>query len=201
MVLNYDAGEWDVAVIGAGARRDRSCAGQRPAGMPDSRVYHQYGRSRQLPLPTLRLAVQRKAIWCGRIDALGGEMGRTADAATIQSRMLNLGKGPAVHSLRAQIDRREYSKIMKHTLEQQPGLQLKQAEILDLYPSEEGKWKVITRMQAEYTAKAVILATGTFLGGRIYVGEVSYDSGPDGLFPSSFLSEPLRKLGLRLRRF
>ena len=98
------------------------------------------------------------------IDALGGEMGRTADAATIQSRMLNLGKGPAVHSLRAQIDRREYSKIMKHTLEQQPGLQLKQAEILDLYPSEEGKWKVITRMQAEYTAKAVILATGHLFG-------------------------------------
>ena len=135
------------------------------------------------------------------IDALGGEMGKTADACTLQSRMLNLGKGPAVHSLRAQIDRREYSKMMKHKLEIQPNLQLKQGEIVDLYRNEDGTWQAVTRMGAGYTGKTVILATGTYLSGRIYVGEVSYDSGPDGLFPAAFLTEPLKKLGLHLRRF
>ena len=135
------------------------------------------------------------------IDALGGEMGRTADAAFLQSRMLNLGKGPAVHSLRMQIDRREYGKIMKHKLETQPGLQLKQAEIVDLTRNGDGTWQAVTRMGAAYTAKAVIIATGTYLGGRIYVGDVSYESGPDGMFPAAFLGAALKKLGLRLRRF
>ena len=134
------------------------------------------------------------------IDALGGEMGRTADACFLQSRMLNRGKGPAVHSLRAQIDRREYSKIMKHKLELQQNLQLKQAEVVDLC-REGGDWKVVTRMGAEYIAKAVILATGTYLGGRIFVGDVSYESGPDGMFPSAFLGAALKKIGLSLRRF
>lgn len=135
------------------------------------------------------------------IDALGGEMGKTADACTLQSRMLNLGKGPAVHSLRTQIDRREYSKIMKHKLELQPNLQLKQGEIVDLYQNPDGTWQVVTRMGAGFTGKAVILATGTYLGGRIYVGDVSYDSGPDGMFPAAFLGAALKKLGLHLRRF
>ena len=135
------------------------------------------------------------------IDALGGEMGKTADACTLQSRMLNLGKGPAVHSLRTQIDRREYSKIMKHKLELQQNLQLKQGEIVDLFQNPDGTWQVVTRMGAGFTGKAVILATGTYLGGRIYVGDVSYDSGPDGMFPAAFLGEALKKLGLRLRRF
>ena len=134
------------------------------------------------------------------IDALGGEMGRTADACFLQSRMLNRGKGPAVHSLRAQIDRREYSKIMKHKLELQQNLQLKQAEVVDLCREGED-WKVVTRMGAEYIAKAVILATGTYLGGRIFVGDVSYESGPDGMFPSAFLGAALKKIGLSLRRF
>lgn len=135
------------------------------------------------------------------IDALGGEMGKTADACTLQNRMLNLGKGPAVHSLRAQIDRREYSKVMKHKLERQPNLQLKQAEIIDLTRNEDGTWQVVTRMGAAYTAKCVVLATGTYLSGKIYVGDVSYESGPDGLFPAAFLSQPLRRLGVSLRRF
>lgn len=135
------------------------------------------------------------------IDALGGEMGKTADACTLQSRMLNLGKGPAVHSLRAQIDRREYSKIMKHKLELEPNLQLKQGEIIDLFRNEDGTWQAVTRMGAGFTAKCVILATGTYLSGKIYVGDVSYEGGPDGLFPAAFLSEPLRKLGVSLRRF
>lgn len=135
------------------------------------------------------------------IDALGGEMGIAADANQIQSRMLNLGKGPAVHSLRAQIDRRAYSDYMKHCLELQENLDLKQAEIVDITQIEENKWQVKTKLEAIYTAKAVILATGTFLGGCIYVGEISYESGPDGMFPSNDLAKALKKLPLSIRRF
>ncbi len=134
------------------------------------------------------------------IDALGGEMGKTADAVTIQSRMLNLGKGPAVHSLRAQIDRLEYSKLMKHKLELCDNLELRQAEIVDL-EQDNGIWRLTSRMEGVYEAKAVIIATGTFLGGRIFIGDVSYESGPDGLFPSAFLPNALEKLGIRMKRF
>lgn len=134
------------------------------------------------------------------IDALGGEMGKTADACTLQSRMLNLGKGPAVHSLRAQIDRNLYSQTMKHTLEQCENLQLRQAEIVSL-EQDGNSWLLTTRLGAVYTAKSVILATGTFLGGKIFVGEVSYESGPDGMFPAAFLPDSLEKLGISLRRF
>lgn len=135
------------------------------------------------------------------IDALGGEMGKAADANLLQSRMLNLGKGPAVHSLRAQIDRRKYAAYMKRTLEKQENLELRQAEIIDLWQDENKLWHLVTALGAEYTAKAVILATGTFLGGRIYVGDVSYESGPDGMFPATRLSEALKKLDVPLRRF
>lgn len=135
------------------------------------------------------------------IDALGGEMGKVADKYTLQSRMLNLGKGPAVHSLRAQIDRREYSKGMKHVLELQENLDIRQAEIIDLVRNEDGLWQVKTKLEALFTAKAVILATGTFLGGRVYIGDVSYESGPDGMFPATELSKSLYKLNIPLRRF
>ena len=135
------------------------------------------------------------------IDALGGEMGKAADACTLQSRMLNRGKGPAVHSLRAQIDRRKYSSLMKHTLELQNNLDLRQAEITDIEQDKDGTWLLTTRMLGVFRAKAVIIATGTYLGGRIYVGEVSYESGPDGIFPAAFLGESLRKLGVKTRRF
>jgi tRNA uridine 5-carboxymethylaminomethyl modification enzyme gidA len=135
------------------------------------------------------------------IDALGGEMGRAADATLLQSRMLNRGKGPAVHSLRAQIDRRQYGIVMKHRLETTPGLSLRQAEIVSIEREKDGRWRLTTHLEVQYLAKAVILATGTFLKGRIYVGDVSYDGGPDGLFPASGLSASLRELGVRLRRF
>ena len=135
------------------------------------------------------------------IDALGGEMGKAADANLLQSRMLNRGKGPAVHSLRAQIDRREYSAYMKHTLETTPGLDLRQGEVTALERTDGGDWLLTTRLEAQYTARAVILATGTFLKGRVYVGDVSYDSGPDGMFPAVGLSDSLRALGVSLRRF
>lgn len=135
------------------------------------------------------------------IDALGGEMGKTADACCLQMRMLNRGKGPAVHSLRAQIDRRAYSAMMKHKLEQQKNLVLKQAEICEIRRLDSERWDCVTRLHAIYRAQCVVLATGTFLGGKIYVGDVSYDGGPDGMFPAAFLSDSLKKLGVGLRRF
>ena len=135
------------------------------------------------------------------IDALGGEMGIAADHNTIQSRMLNLGKGPAVHSPRAQIDRRDYSAYMKNVIECQENLDFRQAEIVDLQQLDNGEWQLKTKLEAIYTAKAVVLATGTFLGGRVYVGDVSYESGPDGLFAATQLSASLKTLGVATRRF
>lgn len=135
------------------------------------------------------------------LDALGGEMGKAADATLLQSRMLNRGKGPAVHSLRAQIDRRNYSAYMKHRLETTPGLDIRQGEILRLERLASGEWLLTTRLEVQYTAKAVILATGTFLKGKIFVGDVSYEGGPDGMFAATELTASLLELGMRLRRF
>ena len=134
------------------------------------------------------------------IDALGGEMGKTADECTLQSRMLNLGKGPAVHSLRAQIDRNKYARVMKHKLEQCENLVMRQAEVIGIERDGEN-WLLTTRLGAVYTCRAVVLATGTFLGGRIFVGEVSYAGGPDGMFPATELAGSLKELGISLRRF
>lgn len=135
------------------------------------------------------------------IDALGGEMGIAADANTLQSRILNLGKGPAVHSLRAQIDRRPYSEYMKHVMEKQENLEIRQAEIVKMEKSNDGMWLLHTNLEAIYKARCVILATGTFLAGKVYVGDVSYESGPDGMFPAKRLALSLKELGLPLRRF
>ncbi len=136
------------------------------------------------------------------VDALGGEMGRAADDTFLQSRMLNRGKGPAVHSLRAQIDRRMYSSRVKHTLELQDNLNLKQAEITEIRPVEgEYGWETVTKMGAVYQCKCVILATGTYLGGRIYVGDVSFEGGPDGMFAATSLGKCLRAMGIPCRRF
>ena len=135
------------------------------------------------------------------IDALGGEMGIAADANTLQSRILNLGKGPAVHSLRAQIDSRPYSEYMKHVMEKQENLEIRQAEIVKIEKSDDGMWLLHTNLEAIYKAQCVILATGTFLAGKVYVGDVSYESGPDGMFPAKKLALSLKELGLPLRRF
>lgn len=134
------------------------------------------------------------------IDALGGEMGKAADLNTLQSRMLNLGKGPAVHSLRAQIDRRAYSEYMKKTLEKQENLYLRQAEITDI-EKDGDEWVLTTRLEAIHRAKAVILATGTFLAGKVYIGDISYESGPDGMFPATDLAKALKRIGVPTRRF
>ena len=197
--MNYFAGNCDVAVIGAGHAGIE--AGLAAARLGCSTVVFTINLDAVGNCPcNPSIGGTAKGHLVREIDALGGEMGRTADACFLQSRMLNRGKGPAVHSLRAQIDRREYSKIMKHKLELQQNLQLKQAEVVDLC-REGGDWKVVTRMGAGYIAKAVILATGTYLGGRIFVGDVSYESGPDEMFPSAFLGAALKKIGLSLRRF
>ncbi len=135
------------------------------------------------------------------IDALGGEMGKAADATTLQSRMLNRGKGPAVHSLRAQIDRRDYSAYMKQKLETTENLFVKQAEIVSLKKLNDGTFEVITNLGAVYHSKTVVLATGTFLKGKIFVGEVNFEGGPDGTFAALSLSKSLSKLNLPLRRF
>lgn len=197
--MKYNAGQCDVAVIGAGHAGIE--AGLAAARLSCRTILFTINMDAVGNCPcNPSIGGTAKGHLVREIDALGGEMGRAADAATLQSRMLNLGKGPAVHSLRAQIDRREYSKIMKRTLELQDNLLLKQAEIVSL--DREGEdWLLTTRLEAQYRAKTVILATGTFLAGKIYVGDVSYESGPDGLFPAAFLSESLQKLGLSLRRF
>ena len=135
------------------------------------------------------------------IDALGGEMGKAADACYIQSRMLNRGKGPAVHSLRVQADRVKYHNHMKHICEQQENLDIKQAEVTEI-KAENGRITAIcTRLGGEYKVKTAIICTGTYLKGVIHVGDVSYESGPDATLPANFLSESLRALGIEIRRF
>lgn len=198
-ILTYQAGNYDVAVIGAGHAGIEAALSSARLGCKTVVFTINLDAVGNCPCNP-SIGGTAKGHLVREIDALGGEMGRTADATFIQSRMLNRGKGPAVHSLRAQIDRRAYSAVMKQKLELQQNLQLKQAEVVDL--SRDGEeWLLTTRMGAQYRVKAVIIATGTFLGGRIYVGEVAYDSGPDGMFPAAFLGESLKKLGLRLRRF
>ncbi|MGN0476024.1 MAG: tRNA uridine-5-carboxymethylaminomethyl(34) synthesis enzyme MnmG [Ruminococcus sp.] len=198
--MSYLAGNYDVAVIGAGH-----------AGIEAALA------SARLGCKTIIFTINNDAVGncpCNpsiggtakghlvrEIDALGGEMGRTADECFLQMRMLNKGKGPAVHSLRAQIDRRKYADTMKHKLELQDNLVLRQAEIVDIKKNNEEKWELKSRMDAIFTAKAVIIATGTYLGGKIFVGDTSYESGPDGIFPSKFLGQSLIDLGLKLRRF
>ncbi len=201
MEHEYDAGAFDVAVVGAGHAGIE--AGLASARLGCSTLVFTINLDAVGNCPcNPSIGGTAKGHLVREIDALGGEMGRTTDECFLQSRMLNLGKGPAVHSLRCQIDRRKYSEIMKQKLELQENLFVKQAEIIDLRHAADGvRWELVTRMGAVYTVKAVVLATGTFLGGRIYVGEVSYESGPDGMFPAAFLSKPLQKLGLRLRRF
>ena len=195
----YDAGTVDVAVVGAGHAGIE--AGLAAARLGCKTIVFTINLDAVGNCPcNPSIGGTAKGHLVREIDALGGEMGKTADACTIQSRMLNLGKGPAVHSLRAQIDRNQYSRMMKHKLELEENLSLKQAEVVNL-AQDNGNWLVTTRFGAVYRAGAVILCTGTFLGGKIFVGEVAYESGPDGMFPSAFLPDSLEKLGISLRRF
>ena len=198
--MGFQAGSYDVAVIGAG---HAGCeAGAAAAKLGCSTVIFTINMDSVGNLPcNPSIGGTAKGHLVREIDALGGVMGRAADATTIQSRMLNRGKGPAVHSLRAQIDRRAYGTYMKRLIEQTPNLDLRQGEIVSLAQAEDGRWLLTTRMGAVYDAACVILATGTYLGGKVFVGEVSYESGPDGLFPATYLTDSLKALGLPLRRF
>ena len=198
--MKYFAGEYDVAVIGAGhAGIEAALASARLGASTIVFTINLDWIGNMACNPSI--GGTSKGHLVREIDALGGEMGKAADATLIQSRILNLGKGPAVHSLRAQIDRREYTKYMKHCLENQENLDLKQAEIVSLNKTDDGLWEMSTQLEAVYKAKIVIIATGTFLKGKVYVGDVSYESGPDGMFPSNALSDDLAKLNVELRRF
>lgn len=198
--MEYFAKEYDVAVIGAGHAGIEAALASARLGAKTIIFAINLDSVGNMPCNP-SIGGTSKGHLVREIDALGGEMGKAADKTQIQTRMLNRGKGPAVHSLRAQIDRREYSKYMKHVVELQENLDLKQAEIIDLKQTDDGLWQLKTKLEAIYTAKSVVLATGTFLGGKIYIGEVSYESGPDGMFPANELSNSLKKLGIPLRRF
>lgn len=197
--MEYFAGNYDVAVIGAGHAGIEAALASARLGCKTVIFTINMDAVGNCPCNP-SIGGTAKGHLVREIDALGGEMGKTADECFLQSRMLNRGKGPAVHSLRAQIDRRKYSETMKHKLELQHNLELHQAEITDIRKID-GGYELATRMLALYHCKAVIIATGTYLGGRIFVGEVSYESGPDGIFPATELGKSLKALGLPLRRF
>ena len=198
--MSYFAGNYDVAVIGAGHAGIEAGLASARLGCKTAVFTINMDAVGNCPCNP-SIGGTAKGHLVREIDALGGEMGKTADECFLQMRMLNRGKGPAVHSLRAQIDRRKYAAVMKHKLELQENLELKQAEITAVKRNDDGTLAVETRMGAVYYVKAVIIATGTYLGGRIFVGEVSYESGPDGIFPATFLGQSLKELGLSLRRF
>ena len=198
--MEYFAGQYDVIVIGAGHAGIEACLAAARLGCKTAVFTINLDWVGNMPCNP-SIGGTSKGHLVREIDALGGEMGKAADKFSLQSRMLNLGKGPAVHSLRAQIDRREYSAGMKHTLELQENLDIRQGEIIDIIKTTDGLWQVKTKLEALFTCKAVIIATGTFLGGRVYIGDVSYESGPDGMFPSTELAVALKKLNIPIRRF
>jgi len=198
--MNYHAGSCDIAVIGAGHAGIEAALAAARLGMHTILFTINMDAVGNMPCNPA-IGGTGKGHLVRELDALGGEMGAAADKACIQYRMLNRGKGPAVHSLRAQADRRKYQTVMKHTLELQESLELKQAHITAVL-TENGKVTgVRTDLGAEYDAKAVIIATGTFLDSTIVIGEVVKPSGPDGMHASQGLADNLRALGLPLRRF
>lgn len=194
------AGKYDVAVIGAGHAGIEAALASARLGCKTAVFTINMDAVGNCPCNP-SIGGTAKGHLVRELDALGGEMGKAADETFLQMRMLNRGKGPAVHSLRAQIDRRAYAERMKHCLELQQNLELRQAEIIDLLKNDDGEWELTTRLKTKYTAKAVIIATGTYLGGVIFVGDVSYESGPDGIFPSKFLPDALKNMGMSIRRF
>ena len=196
----YHAGNCDVAVIGAGHAGIEAALAAARLGLETILFTINMDAVGNMPCNPA-IGGTGKGHLVRELDALGGEMGVAADKACIQYRMLNRGKGPAVHSLRAQADRRKYQSVMKHTLELQEKLQLKQAQIVEVLTEDNRVTGVRTQLGAIYDAKAVVIATGTFLDSTIIIGESVQRSGPDGMHPSEGLADNLRALGLPLRRF
>ena len=196
----YNAGKCDIAVIGAGHAGIEAALAAARLGLDTVCFTVNLDSVGNMPCNPA-IGGTGKGHLVRELDALGGEMAKAADKACIQYRMLNLGKGPAVHSLRAQADRRRYQEIMKHTLEQQENLRLKQAEVVDIGLENGRVCSVTTHTGAVYACRAVVIASGTYLDGRTIVGEVLRSSGPDGLAAAVPLGRRLRELGLSLRRF
>ena len=196
----YEAGTYDIAVIGAGHAGIEAALAAARLGLRTLCFTINLDAVGNMPCNPA-IGGTGKGHLVRELDALGGEMGRAADKACIQYRILNRGKGPAVHSLRAQADRREYQKIMKHTLEKEPNLWVKQAEVTDLLTEDGAVTGVQTATGAIYRVKAAVVCSGTYLGGKTIVGEVTRDSGPDGMFGANALTESLLAAGLTLRRF
>ncbi len=198
--MAYSLGEYDVAVIGAGHAGIEAAVAASRLGAKTILFTLALDAVANLPCNP-SIGGTAKGHLVREIDALGGVMGIAADNTFLQSRMLNRGKGPAVHSLRVQTDRRKYHEYMKTLLEHQPGLDLKQAEVTEIIVENSKISKVKTRLGAEYDVKACIIASGTYLNGMIHVGEVSYESGPDGIAAAKGLSESLEQNGIKVRRF
>ena len=198
--MEYNAGEYDIAVVGAGHAGCEAALAAARLGMKTLIFSISLEAIANMPCNP-HIGGSSKGHLVREIDALGGEMGKNIDKTMIQIKMLNTSKGPAVHSLRAQADRKKYQAEMKHTLEKQKNLEVKQGEIVDIFV-ENGRVKAIkTDMGAIYKVKAIILATGTYLKGKIFIGEYSKESGPDGVAAANKLSECLTKLGINLVRF
>lgn len=198
--MKYNAGKYDIAVIGAGHAGCEAALAAARMGMKTLMFSISLEAVANMPCNP-HIGGSSKGHLVREIDCLGGEMGKNIDKSYIQLKMLNTSKGPAVYSLRAQADRKKYQAEMKHTLERQENLYLKQAEIVNI-TLENGKVKSIeTNIGAIYDVDAIIVATGTYLKGKIFIGEISFESGPDGVFPANKLSECLKSLGVNLVRF
>ena len=198
--MNYFAGKYDVAVIGAG---HAGCeAGLAAARMGMRTLVFSISLECIANMPcNPHIGGSSKGHIVREIDCLGGEMGKNIDKTYLQLKMLNTSKGPAVHSLRAQADRKKYQSTMKPTLEEQENLFIKQAEIVDILVEDNKVKSVVTNVGAVYDVDAIILATGTYLKGMIHIGEVHYSSGPDGVSAANDLSEVLKNLNIEIRRF
>ena len=196
----YYAGEYDVVVIGAGHAGCEAALAAARLGMKTAIFSISLEAVANMPCNP-HIGGSSKGHLVREIDALGGEMAKNIDKTMIQIKMLNTSKGPAVHSLRAQADRKRYQMEMKHTLEKQENLDLKQAEIVDIKLENDKVKSIETDIGAIYNVKSIIVATGTYLKGKIFIGDYSRESGPDGVFPANKLSESLKKLGVNLIRF
>ena len=198
--MKYDAGEYDVAVIGAGHAGCEAALATARLGMKTVMFSISLEAVANMPCNP-HIGGTSKGHLVREIDALGGEMAKNIDKTLIQIRMLNTSKGPAVHSLRAQADRKKYQMEMKHTLEKQENLDLKQAEVSKINVENDKVVSIETTVGAVYKVKSVIVSTGTYLKGKIFMGEFSQESGPDGVFPANELSDCLKDLGIKIVRF